>query len=161
MRRPIGWAAGALAVGMLLFAGPSATLARGHGGHSSSSHHSGLSGLSTHGSHLSTMPSSSSHSSTSHTGIPSRSASVSRSHTSSSHRALGVPRDTHGKIARSASAKHAFRLRHPCPSTGRTSGACPGYVIDHVVALKHGGADAPSNMQWQTEAAAKAKDRWE
>jgi hypothetical protein len=34
-------------------------------------------------------------------------------------------------------------------------------VIDHVQALKHGGADAPSNMQWQTVAAAKAKDKIE
>jgi hypothetical protein len=30
-----------------------------------------------------------------------------------------------------------------------------------VQALKHGGADSPSNMQWQTKAAAKAKDRVE
>jgi hypothetical protein len=34
-------------------------------------------------------------------------------------------------------------------------------VVDHVRALKHGGADDVSNMQWQTRAAAKAKDRWE
>jgi len=34
-------------------------------------------------------------------------------------------------------------------------------VIDHVVALKRGGADAPSNMQWQTVQAAKAKDKIE
>ena len=50
---------------------------------------------------------------------------------------------------------------HPCPSTGKTYGACPGYVVDHVQALKHGGADAPYNMQWQTTAEAKAKDRVE
>jgi hypothetical protein len=34
-------------------------------------------------------------------------------------------------------------------------------VIDHIKALKHGGADAPSNMQWQTIAQARAKDRVE
>ncbi len=73
----------------------------------------------------------------------------------------GVPRDSHGKIARSPQAKHEFQKSHPCPSTGRSSGACPGFVIDHVTPLKRGGADAPSNMQWQTEAAAKQKDRWE
>jgi hypothetical protein len=50
---------------------------------------------------------------------------------------------------------------HPCPSTGKTHGSCPGYVVDHVQALKHGGADSPSNMQWQTKEAAKAKDTWE
>jgi hypothetical protein len=58
-------------------------------------------------------------------------------------------------------AKYDFQKSHPCPATGKTSGACKGYVIDHVVPLKRGGADAPSNMQWQTTAAAKAKDRIE
>ena len=64
-------------------------------------------------------------------------------------------------IARDPRAKEAFRRTHPCPATGKTYGACPGWVVDHVQALKHGGADAPWNMQWQTRAAAKAKDRWE
>jgi len=73
----------------------------------------------------------------------------------------GVKRDEHGRIARDPHAKEAFRHTHPCPSTGKTYGACPGYVIDHVHALKHGGADDPSNMQWQTRAGAKAKDEWE
>jgi hypothetical protein len=50
---------------------------------------------------------------------------------------------------------------HPCPSTGKSRGACPGYVVDHVVALKRGGADNPSNMQWQTIQDAKAKDKVE
>jgi hypothetical protein len=40
-------------------------------------------------------------------------------------------------------------------------GACPGYVIDHINPLECGGADAPFNMQWQTIAEGKAKDRWE
>jgi hypothetical protein len=73
----------------------------------------------------------------------------------------GVNRDGHGRIARDPHAKEAFRRTHPCPATGKTYGACPGWVVDHVQALKHGGADAPWNMQWQTRAAAKAKDRWE
>jgi hypothetical protein len=34
-------------------------------------------------------------------------------------------------------------------------------VVDHVTPLKRGGADAPSNMQWQTKEAAKAKDKSE
>ena len=70
-------------------------------------------------------------------------------------------RDSKGRIARSATARHAFQKAHPCPSTGKTTGACKGYVIDHVVPLKRGGADAPGNMQWQTTAAAKAKDKVE
>jgi len=35
------------------------------------------------------------------------------------------------------------------------------YVVDHVQPLARGGADSPSNMQWQTRADAKAKDKWE
>jgi|SRR5882724_4342602 len=46
-------------------------------------------------------------------------------------------------------------------ATGKSSGACAGYVIDHIVPLKRGGDDAPGNMQWQTRDAAKANDRWE
>jgi hypothetical protein len=78
-----------------------------------------------------------------------------------SRAAPGVARDSHGKIARSGRARAEFKKSQPCPSTGRSSGGCPGYVIDHVRALKHGGADALSNMQWQTKAAAKEKDRTE
>jgi hypothetical protein len=70
-------------------------------------------------------------------------------------------RDSRGKIRRSETATRAFRKSHPCPATRKTTGACPGYVIDHVVPLKRGGADDPRNMQWQTTAQAKAKDRVE
>jgi hypothetical protein len=62
---------------------------------------------------------------------------------------------------RSVAAKDSFKRQHPCPATGKSTGACPGYVIDHTRALACGGADAPSNMQWQTVAAGKAKDKWE
>jgi len=71
------------------------------------------------------------------------------------------PRDQHGRIQRSATAKAEFKRENPCPSTDLPRGACPGYVIDHVIALKRGGLDAPDNMQWQTKAEAKVKDRWE
>jgi hypothetical protein len=93
--------------------------------------------------------------SSSHSGTHSHSHSHTSSGTHSHHRAVGVPRDSHGKIKRSAKAKDEFRKNHPCPSTGKTSGRCPGYVIDHVQALKHGGSDSPGNMQWQTTEAAK------
>ncbi len=73
----------------------------------------------------------------------------------------GVRRDAHGRIARDPRATNAFKKQHPCPSTGKSGGSCPGYVIDHVVPLKRGGADSPGNMQWQTEGAAKQKDKWE
>lgn len=70
-----------------------------------------------------------------------------------------VPADA--RIHRSAGARHHFKQLHPCPATGRSTGKCPGYVIDHVKPLACGGADDPSNMQWQTVADAKAKDKWE
>ena len=76
----------------------------------------------------------------------------------SSSYAQGVKRDSHGKIARSQSATNDFKKQHPFPSIGKSSGACPGYVIDHVKPLKRGGADDPSNIQRQTKAAVKQKD---
>ena len=72
-----------------------------------------------------------------------------------------VQRDSHGRIKRSAAAKNEFKRSQPCPSTGRSAGGCPGYVIDHVTPLECGGADAPSNMQWQTVVEGKAKDKTE
>jgi hypothetical protein len=53
---------------------------------------------------------------------------------------------------RSAAAKRAFRKQHPCPSTGKIAGNCPGYEIDHVTPLCCGGTDAPENMRWLTTA---------
>jgi hypothetical protein len=72
-----------------------------------------------------------------------------------------LPGSASAKHLRSASVKHEFQLTHPCPATGRTSGACPGYVKDHVLPLACGGSDAVSNLQWQTIRDAKAKDKWE
>ena len=65
------------------------------------------------------------------------------------------------RIKRSRSAKMAFKQQHPCPANGARKGPCKGYVIDHIIPLACHGADAPSNMQWQTVADAKAKDKWE
>lgn len=66
-----------------------------------------------------------------------------------------VPRDKHGKIKRSASQKKAFMKSSGFPK-GRK-----GWVVDHIIPLKKGGCDCPSNMQWQTKAEAKEKDKWE
>lgn len=59
---------------------------------------------------------------------------------------------------RSSTQVYRFRSAHPCPANHSLHGACPGYVVDHVIALECGGPDLPSNMQWQTVKAAKRKD---
>jgi hypothetical protein len=64
-------------------------------------------------------------------------------------------RDRTGRIKRNHSATYIFKRETNYPH-GR-----PGYVIDHIIPLKRGGCDCPSNMQWQTRAAAKAKDKIE
>jgi hypothetical protein len=69
--------------------------------------------------------------------------------------AASVARDANGRIHRSEGARHAFMRQ-----TGYAHGR-PGYIIDHIVPLACGGADDPSNMQWQTFAEAKVKDRVE
>lgn len=61
-------------------------------------------------------------------------------------------------FARDPSQVRAFKRHHPCPSTGRTSGACPGYVIDHIDPICNHGPDTPANMQWQERQASYKKD---
>jgi hypothetical protein len=99
------------------------------------------------------------HSSTSVRTYARRHGTVVQSHRRAAPHTAPVSPGT--RIPRSRAARAEFMHQHPCPSTGRRSGACPGYVVDHVKPLACGGADAPSNMQWQTTAAAKAKDKWE
>lgn len=74
---------------------------------------------------------------------------------------LSISDNVDAKIKRSSSAKREFKKERPCPSTGQSTGACPGWVIDHIKPLKKGGPDRPSNMQWQSVEEAKEKDRWE
>jgi hypothetical protein len=74
---------------------------------------------------------------------------------SSSSTAAPIERDARGRIKRSVAAKDEFERE-----TGYPHGR-PGYVIDHIKPLACGGADAPSNMQWQTVSDAKAKDKTE
>src|SRR5438067_1410492 len=72
-------------------------------------------------------------------------------------------RGHHDRIKRDPAQRHRFMQQSPCPG-GPDRGStrkCHGYVVDHRKALKHGGADRPWNMQWQTKREAKAKDRWE
>jgi hypothetical protein len=62
---------------------------------------------------------------------------------------------------RSPVVKAEFRRANPCPSTGRTSGTCPGWQVDHRAALICGGRDAVDNLQWLTIEEHKAKTRVE
>ena len=81
-----------------------------------------------------------------------------------SHGAHGSSSSHHGAhfgIHRSSDAKRSFQASTPCPANGKTSGGCKGYLIDHKTPLACGGADAPENMQWQTAAEAKLKDKTE
>ncbi|HEV8121262.1 MAG TPA: HNH endonuclease signature motif containing protein [Candidatus Polarisedimenticolia bacterium] len=71
------------------------------------------------------------------------------------HGCKTCPRDEHGRIKRSEKAREDFMKK-----TGYPHGR-PGYVVDHIVPLECGGADDPGNMQWQTAAEAKAKDKTE
>jgi 5-methylcytosine-specific restriction endonuclease McrA len=50
-----------------------------------------------------------------------------------------------------------FRKTNPCPAISKTTGACPGYQIDHRTPPSKGGADTPENMQWLSTVEHKAK----
>ena len=150
------------------FISPSPTFARGKGvGHSSGSHSSRSYSSGNHssrshssGNHSSGFHSSGKHSASNHSTFKKSSSknsskTYSSSKKSGTKKAQGVKRDSHGKIARSEKVKKQFMKQ-----TGYPKGR-PGYVVDHVVPLKRGGSDTPSNMQWQTKEAAKAKDKRE
>lgn len=64
-------------------------------------------------------------------------------------------------FARDRAQVREFRKYNPCPITQQTKGACPGYVVDHIIPLCAGGADRPFNMQWQEKQEALAKDKTE
>ena len=75
--------------------------------------------------------------------------------------ALALPGPLAAREYRSREVTREFQREHPRPSTGKTSGACPGYRKDHVVPLACGGPNAVSNLRWQTIRDARAKDAWE
>jgi hypothetical protein len=72
-----------------------------------------------------------------------------------------IPPAAAADAPRSFKAEVLFKLANPCPSTGETRGECKGYMIDRIIPIICGGAEEPANMQWQTIAEAKAKDKWE
>ena len=64
-------------------------------------------------------------------------------------------------IQRDPAQVRTFRKDHPCPATGKTDGACPGWIIDHVYSLCLGGPDIPENMAWQAYDESLVKDKYE
>ena len=62
---------------------------------------------------------------------------------------------------RSPTVRAEFMRSNPCPITGKTRGACPGYQVDHREALICGGRDEVSNLQWLSVPEHKAKTRVE
>lgn len=65
---------------------------------------------------------------------------------------------SHAAQPRSKTVLAEFQRQNPCPSTGKTKGACPGFVKDHIYPICAGGSDSVDNLQWQTVAEAKRKD---
>ena len=83
------------------------------------------------------------------------------------YRQCGAPeRDAKGVIKRSAAVIAAYKKIHPCPATGKSTGACTGWAIDHIIPLAKGGCDAVVNMAWMPDkikscATPYCIDRWE
>lgn len=60
---------------------------------------------------------------------------------------------------RSKTIRAEFMRSNPCPSTGATRGACPGYQADHKTPLCIGGKDEPANLRWITVQDHKVKSK--
>lgn len=64
--------------------------------------------------------------------------------------------------ARDPSVVREFRKTHPCPATGRISGACPGWQVDHRIPLCFDeSGDVVENLQWLSVEDHKAKTRYD
>lgn len=77
-----------------------------------------------------------------------------------------VIRNDSGDTLRSKQVLTRFKQLYPCPSTGKTSGKCPNWAIDHVIPLDCGGKDAVYNLQWlpnsiKSSAGSDKKDHFE
>lgn len=75
--------------------------------------------------------------------------------------ALAVVGATQAAPPRSRTVRAEFMRANPCPATGATRGACPGFQVDHREALICGGKDELANLQWITIEDHKAKTRVE
>lgn len=75
--------------------------------------------------------------------------------------ATEIPRDEDGKIERSHRTLVQFQKLNPCPSNGNETGACSGYVKDHIRPLCAGGHDAVENLKWSELGYSKLRDKQE
>ena len=55
--------------------------------------------------------------------------------------------------------KELFVKKYACPVNGKHTESCPGWVVNYVKPLCAGGVDRITNLQWQTVATAKRKER--
>jgi 5-methylcytosine-specific restriction endonuclease McrA len=79
-----------------------------------------------------------------------------------------IARNADGSIKRSSAMVAKFRRIHPCLDTGKTTGPCPGWQVDHIIPLACRGRDVIENMQWlpirikiREKWASVNKDEWE
>ena len=138
----------ALVLSFAVLSAGAAARGSGHGGH----HGSGTSHTQSHASPSRTV---------SHTTRESPGSHAVTPHDSHAPGATG----RHHNYASSQTLIHHYHRsfeakKHFWVMTGHPHG-WPGHVVDHVVPLACGGPDSPSNMQWQTVAEAKAKDKTE
>lgn len=72
-----------------------------------------------------------------------------------------VDRDRNGEIKRSDAEIAKFKRIWPCPSTGKKSGPCPKYAINHSVPIACGGCDSIHNMEWMRIDVKRVHDTYE
>lgn len=72
-----------------------------------------------------------------------------------------LKRDKRKRIVRSHTMENEFKRANLCPATGKIEKSCKGFVVDHIRPLCACGVDDPSNMQYQSLAESKIKDKWE
>ena len=74
----------------------------------------------------------------------------------------GAPiRNADGSIHRDYKVISAHKKKHPCPSTGLTTGACPGWSLNHNCSLACGCVDAVWNLSWMRNDVKKIIDGYE
>lgn len=75
--------------------------------------------------------------------------------------AFAIESDEPATAKRSPATKAEFRKLNPCPATGKKTGACPGWQVDHKEALVCGGRDELANLQWLPVAEHREKTKVE